>query len=178
MTKDNEKDRKAKAISMLFTAFGQGSEAERMAMYVKKLQDVPADVLDKACDKVIMECKYLPSIAELVQAAKSLVKEANGTNALPFAEVWKEILEQIDATYFDWEEGTYSRKEISQLVKCFGGLKELRMMTTAEVPIVRAQMKAMYEGICKRNEESEANGYILGTSVLIDSGKDVRLILK
>jgi hypothetical protein len=178
MTKDNEKDRKAKAISMLFTAFGQGSEAERMAMYVKKLQDVPADVLDKACDKVIMECKYLPSIAELVQAAKALVKEANGTADLPFAEVWKEIMQQLHETYFDWEEGTFSRKEIAELVRCIGGLKELRMMTTAEEPVIRAQMNKMYDGICARNKEKENNGYILGTAVLIDSGKDVRLILK
>ena len=178
MNKVNEKDRKAKAISMLFTAYGQGSEAERMAMYVKKLADVPADVLDKACDKVIMECKYLPSIAELIQAARNLVAEANGTNALPFAQVWEEILQQLDETYFDWEEGTYSRKEIKQLVDAVGGLRSLRMMTTSEMPTIRAQMNKMYDGICKRNEEQQTNGYVLGTAVLIENGKEVRLLLK
>lgn len=174
---DNEMERKGKIITMLFTAYGQGGEAERMAMYVKKLKDVPADVLDKACDKAIMESKYLPTIAELVEAAKDLVSEVNGTDTVPFAEVWEEIMDQLHQTYFDWEEGTFSRKEIKQLVDAFGGLRELRMMETSAAPVIRAQMNKMYDGICAKNKEKRTNGYVLGTTVLIETtGNRARLL--
>lgn len=162
-----DKAKKAKSITMMFTAFGQGGDAERMAMYVEMLKDVPAEVLDNACRKSIMERKYLPTISEIIEDAHNLVSEANGTQTLPFAEVWKEILQQLHETYFDWEEGKFSRKEIEQLVKCFGGLRELRMMTTAEEPIIRSQMNKMYDGICARNKEKRTNNYILGYGVLM-----------
>jgi len=174
----NDKVKKAKIITTLFAAYGQSSDAERMATYVEKLKDIPAEVLDKVCDKAVFECKYLPSIAELYEATQNIVSEANGTNVVPFAQAWEEIMQQIDETYFDWEEGTYSRKEIKQLVDAFGGLRELRMMQTSELPIIRAQMNKMYDGICKRNKEQHMNQYILGQTFLIDSGNEVRLKLK
>jgi hypothetical protein len=178
MATAQDKAKKAKAITMMFTAFGQAGEAERMATYVEMLEDIPAEILGKVCKKAVMECKYLPTIAEIVQSAHSIVAEANGTAELPFAEVWKEIMQQLHETYFDWEEGTYSRKEIEQLVKCFGGLRELRMMTTAEEPVIRAQMNKMYDGICAKNKEKKMNQYVLGNTLLIESDKEVRLMLK
>ena len=166
----SDKERRAKVISMLFASYRQGSDAESMAVYIEMLKDIPVQVLDKACRKAIMERKYLPSIAELVEDAQNIMAEAKGTNELPFAEVWKEVLLQLDATYFDFEKPKFSRKEIEQLVEAFGGLRELRMMETKDVPIVRAQMKAMYEGICRRNREKKMNEVVLGTAVLIDAG--------
>ena len=180
MSKTDDKIKRAKVITTLFAAYGQSSDAERMATYVEMLKDIPAEVLDRVCKKAILECKYLPSIAELFEATQNLVREANGTNELPFAEVWKEILQQIDETYFDWEVPHFSRKEIKQLVDAFGGLRELRMMQTSEVPIIRAQMNKMYDGICARNRERHTNAYVLGagTAYMIDSGDEVRLKLK
>lgn len=176
----NDTEKRAKIISMLFAAFRQGSDAESMAVYVEMLKDVPVDILDLACRKSIKVRKYLPAIAEILEDAQSLVAEANGTSELPFAEVWKEILQQIDKTYFDWEEPQFSRAEIKQLVDAFGGLHELRMMETKEVPIIRSQMKAMYEGICKRNREKAANESVLGfgSTVLIGDGDSARWLLK
>ena len=64
MATAHDKAKKAKAITMMFTAFGQAGEAERMATYVEMLDCISADILDKVCTKAIMECKYLPSLAE------------------------------------------------------------------------------------------------------------------
>ena len=178
MSKADDKIKRAKIITTLFAAYGQSSDAERMATYVEMLKDIPAEVLDRVCKKAILECKYLPSIAELFEGTQNLVRESNGTSIVPFAQVWEEIMKQLDETYFDWEEGTYSRKEIKQLVDAFGGLRELRMMQTSEVPIIRAQMNKMYDGICARNKERHTNEYVLGAAYLIDSGNEVRLKLK
>jgi len=176
--KKQEMEQRTQIITKLLMLYDKGGDDGMIASYVDVLKDIPVDVLQAACKKLSMESEYRPTPATIVKAAKNLVAESNGTNALPFADVWKEILEQLDATYFDWEEGEFSRKEIKQLVSSVGGLRSLRTMTTSEMPTIRAQMCKMYEGICKRNEEKENNGYILGTAVLIEDANKVRLLLK
>ena len=171
-----DKAKKAKSITMLFTSFGQGHDADRMATYVEMLKDVPSEILDKACKKAIMECKHLPTIAELVESSQNIVAETNGTQELPFADVWDEILKEIERTYV-WDKPQFSRKEIEQLVRSFGW-SELKMMETREIPVIRSQLNKMYDGICKRNRERKMNQYVLGQAVLIESGNEVRLKLK
>lgn len=172
----SETEQRAKCIAMLFTSFGQGSDAERMATYVEILKDVPAEVLSKACKKAMMKCKYLPSIAELVESAQDIVAEANGTHELPFAEAWKEIERELHNT-FVYGKPKFSRPEIEQAVNCFGW-QELCEMKTSDIPIIRAQLKGMYEAICQRNKEKNMNHYVLGTAMLIEDEDGVRLLLK
>lgn len=174
--KKQELEKRTQIITKLLTIYDKGGDDGMIASYVDVLKDVPIDVLQIACHKLSLESEYRPTPAVVFKAAKNLVAEANGTNTLPFAEVWKEILQQIDETYFDWEEPHFSRKEIKQLVDAFGGLRELRMMQTSEVPIVRAQMNKMYDGICARNSERQTNEYVLGTGRLIDVGEEKRLL--
>ena len=176
--KKQEMEQRTQIITKLLMIYDKGGDDGMIASYVEVLKDIPVDVLQAACKKLSVESEYRPTPAAIFKAAKNLVAESNGTNALPFAEAWKEIMQQLRETYFDWEEGSFSRKEIKQLVDCVGGLRSLRMMTTSEEPIVRSQMSKMYEGICKRNEERQVNGYILGTVALIDTDKEMRLMLK
>lgn len=174
----NELEKRTQTITTLLSIYDKGADKNMITAYVTVTKDIPLDVLEKTCKKLMVESESRPVPATIVKAAKELVAEANGTDILPFAEAWKEIMQQLNETYFDWEDGKYSRKEIEQLVKCFGGLRELRMMTTAEEPVIRAQMKAMYEGICKKNQERAMNGYVLGTTVLIEDKNAVRLMLE
>ena len=159
----DDMERKGKSITMLFTAFGQGSEAERMAMYVQMLQEIPAEVLDQTCRKAILESKFLPSIAELLESARNLV--GNGTSFKPFPEVWEEILAELDRTYI-WDVPQFSTKEIEKLVRSFGW-EELRYMETKNVPIIRAQMRDMYNAICEQAKETMLNQYVVGQGKLL-----------
>ena len=164
----SNKERKGRAVAKMFLAFGQASDGERMALYVDLLKDVPAEVLEVACKKASMESQHLPTVAEIIKSAKEIVAEANGTKAVPFAEAWEEILNVLRETYV-WDVPQFSHKEIQQVVDAFGW-EELRMMETKDIPIIRSQLKGMYEAICQRNEEKAMNGYLLGTNVLISSG--------
>lgn len=161
-------ERRGKAIAKMFAVFGQSSDGERMALYVDLLKDIPADVLEVACKKACMESQYLPTVAELIKSAKDLVAEANGTKPVPFAEAWEEILKVLRETYV-WDVPQFSHTEIQQLVNSFGW-EELRMMETKDVPIIRSQLKGMYEAICQRSEEKAINGYLLGKNGLIGDG--------
>jgi len=170
---NNETGRKGKSIAMLFTAYGQGGDAERMAMYVEMLQDIPAEVLAKACKKSITTRKYLPSIAEIIEDAQNIVNESNGTPDVPFAEAWKEITKELHDT-FVYGKPSFSRKEIEDTVNAFGW-QELCEMRTSDIPIIRAQLKSMYEGICARAKEKRTNNYVLGVGVLLGSDDYERL---
>lgn len=167
-----ETERKGKAVAKMFAVFGQSSDGERMALYVDLLKDIPTDVLETACRKASMESSYLPTVAELIKSSKDLVAEANGTKAVPFPEAWEEILKVLGETYV-WDVPQFSHTEIQQLVNAFGW-EELRMMETKDIPIIRSQLKGMYEAICQRNEEKAMNGYLLGKNKLI--GSETRLL--
>ena len=164
--KIDDKSKKAKAIAMLFGSFGQGSDAERMAIYVEMLNDIPADVLDKVCKKAMYESKYLPSIAELVQSANNFIGEMAGQTILPWDEAWKEIEKEMHDT-FVYGKPQFSRPEIEKAVKAFGW-QELCEVTIKELPIVRAQLRDMYNGICEQSRRSKINSYVMGDGVLIE----------
>ena len=161
-----DKAKKAKSLTMLFTCFGQGNEAERIAMYVEMLDNIPAEVLDAVCKKTIYECKYLPSVAEILQATKNLVGSVNGTGVKPFNEAWKEIEKEMKDT-FVYGEPNFSTPEITEAVKCFGW-NELCSVLTKDLPIVRAQLRDIYNMVCEQKKEETVNNHVLGRGALIE----------
>lgn len=164
--KIDDKSKKAKAIAMLFGSFGQGSDAERMAIYVEMLNDIPADVLDKVCRKTILESKFLPSIAELLQSARNLIGDMTGNGTPTWEEAWKEIEHEMQTT-FVYGEPQFSHPAIKQAVDAFGW-QELCSVLTKDLPIVRAQLRDMYNGICEQSRRSKINSYVMGDGVLIE----------
>ena len=85
----NEQIERARTIGALFGAFGQGADEARIAIYVRMLKDIPVDVLKVTAEKVMMENKFLPTIAELVEATRSLMAEAEpDTRVKTWAEAW------------------------------------------------------------------------------------------
>ena len=49
--------------------------AFKARVYAKKFEHVPADIMKYACDKVIMNCKFFPTVAEINEyISKSLVE--------------------------------------------------------------------------------------------------------
>ena len=171
-----ELQRRTKIITALMAIWNCSGNENMITSYVATTKDVPVDLLDAACKKVSAECESRPVPATIIKAAKSLQGEVNGTNFLPFPDVWEEIIRELHDN-FVYGEPKFSRTEIKELVNAFGW-QELCEMRTSDIPIIRAQLKKMYEDICERKKEKDVNAYVLGTAVLIDSGDTVRLMLK
>ena len=102
--------------------------------------------------------------------------EMAGNGVLSWDEAWKEIVKEMHDT-FVYGKPKFSRPEIEKAVNAFGW-QELCEVTIKELPIVRAQLRDMYNGICETSKKSKINAYVLGTASLLDDGKIVRLILK
>ena len=160
---NNEAEARIRIIATLFGAYGQAVDGQRPSIYVKMLKDIPVNVLERACQKIILENKFLPSIAEVVEASRSLVGTADDDSRIrEWDEAWAEIERAMQAT--PWREyHTFSRPEIAQAVASFGW-HDLQMTLAEDMPTVRAQVRRMYEDVCKRTKERGSNEYILGKS--------------
>ena len=171
---DNVKIR-TQLTSSFLAVYGCAGDGNIIAAYVQVLQDIPIEVLGKAYDKVMLECDKRPVPAIVYRAAKNLVETHNGTNALPWGEVQKEIQQGINRVWFhgclgepvsDEEYGKpcspkWSRPEIKTVVDTYG-FDNLCKCLESDMPIVWSQLRKAYESIMESKKENEVNGYILG----------------
>lgn len=155
-------------ITKLFAIFGQSSDGKRIAAYTQYLAEIPPEVLGMVCKKAVLECKYLPSIAELVQSANNLIGDMTGNGTPTWEEAWKEIEHEMQTT-FVYGKPKFSHLVIDQAVDAFGW-QELCAVLVKDLPIVRAQLRDMYNNICADNRKKAVNAHVMGKGRLLESG--------
>lgn len=155
----DQKER-ARIVSVLFKTYGQ-NDKDRQATYVTVLSEIPNEVLSKACKKLILEQKFLPSVSEIVDACKSLIGTVDEASRVKsWDEAWQEIQTAMQRTPWH-KKPTFSRPEIETAVRAFGW-KELQSVLEVDMPTVRAQVRRFYEDACERSQEQSLNKYVLG----------------
>ena len=153
-------EKRIKILTVLFGMFGQAGDDNRIELYLQFTQDLPTDVLDKAVKKVVTECKFLPTVAEIIEAARGLVAEAEpDTRVKTWAEAWGEIERAMYRTPWG-RTPTFSTPEIAEAVYSFGW-NTLHTAEAREMPTIRAQIRRMYEDICARRKEQANNRYAI-----------------
>lgn len=171
---------KAKIIASMFACYGQGADSIRIATYTQVLSDLPTDVLSKVCKKLILESKFLPSIAEIVEASRSLLGTADGNKVLSWAEAQKEIQQGINRTWYhgclgeDVPDDLYgkpcepkwSTDEVKQTIEAYG-FDNIGKALESDMPIVWSQLRKIYETICQREKEETINKFVLGEGNLL-----------
>lgn len=167
---DNDKARRIKIIATLFGAFGQSNDANRQVIYVESLKDMRLDLLEKSCRKLLLEKKFVPSIAEIVEASRSLAGEiSEGLRVKSWPEAWAEIERKMFAT--PWGKvPIFSTPEIAEAVFSYGW-DTLQTSLEADMPIVRAQIRRIYDDVCARGVDRANNSYVINrnTSTLISA---------
>ncbi len=143
----------------MFAFYGQGSDEAKGAAYTRFLIDIPIDVLQAACDKLVLTSKFLPTVSEIIAAAQSLVEESNGQRMKTWDEAWAEI-QQVCKDVFIYGKPTWSTVEIEAAVNSFG-YKELCTAPQKDMQIVRAQMRQIYESVCARAKDKQVNEFVL-----------------
>ncbi|MGM9519549.1 MAG: hypothetical protein ACI3WS_02630 [Phascolarctobacterium sp.] len=171
----NDNARRIKIIATLFGAFGQSSDANRQVIYVESLKDIQVELLEKACRKLLLEKKFVPSIAEIVEASRSLAGEVDeNLRVKSWPEAWAEIEKAMFAT--PWGKlPTFSTPEIAEAVFSYGW-NTLQASAEADMPIVRAQVRRIYEDVCARGVNMANNAYVITrrTSCLLSTRSDQR----
>lgn len=170
-----DKTTNAKIIASMFACYGQGQDGVRIAAYTNVLSGIPMEILSRVCKKLILESKFLPSVAEIVEASRSLMGTMDESSRMkPWAEAWQEIEYQMK-TAFVYDKPVFSTKEIEKTVKCYGW-KDLCETPSKDFSIAKAQLRNMYEQVCARSKEESVNNYVLGAGKLLDD-KCIKLIV-
>ena len=165
-----DKTTSAKIIASMFACYGQGQDGVRIATYTSVLTDIPTDILSKVCRKMILESKFLPSVAEIVEASRSLIGSMDESSRMkPWAEAWQEIEHQMH-TAFVYEKPVFSTPEIEKAVK-----HELCETPSKDFRIAKAQLRDMYHEVCQRSKEESVNKFVLGEGKLLDD-KCIKLL--
>lgn len=170
------------AVAILFTAFGKAEDVNRQTVYVMALNNIQPELLIKACNVLMTDSKFLPTIAEIVETAKAVNADKN--RELPaWSEAWAEIQKQVHDA-FVYKKPVFSCPEIEQAAIRFGWM-ELCEAKTDDMPTIHAQVRRIYEDICNRAEEqrkygllarNDVAGYITGQPVKAD--KCIEMVFK
>lgn len=159
MDKKQNRSEIIKQMAVLFGAYGQAADIDRQKIYVADLSDFPAELIGAACKKLRYEAKFLPTISEIVEAAKSLTATSTGKRLPSWLEAQREIEAQIRAAGM-YKSPTFSCKEIEQAVRAYGWLN-ICMSHTSNMPTVWAQLRKLYENACKYQRSEATNRYVL-----------------
>lgn len=175
------------AVQLLFTAYRLENEEETQDVYASMLADIPPKLLNKTVKKSICEQKFLPAIAEIRQAAMSLMGTVDPSRKVKtWAEAQKEIARGLSRTWFvgclgevpfDHPgfgqpcEPKWSTPEIKAAVDSYG-LDSLNRVMEADMPTVWAQLRRAYDQACQRKDEAAVNSYVLGK----DAGRMQQLV--
>ena len=172
--------RKVQAMTTLFIAYGKQNETERIALYCKAFNDVPTDILQKIVEKVINDCEFLPSVARMREAGRSLIGSVDETQRVkPWVEVQKEIQKGIARTWYhgclgeDVPDELYGKScdpkwstpEVKEAVDSYG-FENLGKVLESDMPIVWSQLRKAYEQACERKKDNETNTLVLDGSEL------------
>lgn len=144
----------------MFAAYDKADNAKQIAAYSMILQDIPDEILMKACHKLLIVNKFLPAIAEIVQACRHITGEINpATRERSWDEAWNEIQREVQRCGL-YERMTFSTPEIEAAAKAYG-LRELCQLRADEVQTASAQCRRFYEDACRRKHDKEASAYVL-----------------
>lgn len=176
-----DKTTNAKIIASMFACYGQGNDGVRIAIYVNALSDIPTGILSKVCRKMILESKFLPSVAEIVEASRSLIGFVDESQRVKsWGEAQQEIQRGIRMTWYHGCLGEdvpadlygkscdpkWSTDEIRQTVEAYG-FDNIGRANVEDMPIVWSQLRKIYESICNRKKEESVNKFVLGAGKLL-----------
>lgn len=164
----------AQAVGILFAAFGQEQNKQRMKIYMQMLQDVPEDVFKKVVQKTICENKFLPSVAEIAEACRSLMATVSGTKEVPdWGEAWSEIEKAMRNTAWG-RTPKFSHPAIEQAVNNYGW-KSIHEVMADDFHTMQAQLRRMYDEAAKRYVENKRNEAILSSDALLQ-GESLKML--
>lgn len=168
-------ERYYKTICYFFMMYGKENEEERIKAYAQKLQDIPLDVLKAVLNKLVLTSKFVPSIAEIIEAGHSLLEEVKGEKTKTWQEAQTEISKGLSRTWFVGCLGEvpfdhpdfgkpcdpmWSTPEIKAAVDSYG-LDNLNRVLEEDMPTVWAQLRRAYEQACQRKDERKVHQYVI-----------------
>lgn len=132
-----------KAIGLLQLAYKKEFDEQQLDFYVSMLADIPPAALAAGVTYCIQHSKFLPSIAEIREAAQTGINLASGTHAMTENEAWGLVQKAIRSVGM-YEKPKFDSPILQQVVDRLGW-KDICQTPTEDTGILRAQFRRAYE---------------------------------
>lgn len=159
MSPENEK--KLKILTAFLKIYPSSRLDEQgIVMYLRLLSSVSAAELQIAMQKIARNCKFFPSVAEIIQSVEQIRQALNPASRIPSVdEAWGEVTIQIREAY-PYRKPKFSTQEITDTVRNMGW-SMICETPTGDMNIVRAHFRDIYQNMLKRKRERAETNAIL-----------------
>lgn len=132
---------------------------DTIVVYAVALSELPPIKLQAGVLRCLRTCKFLPSIAEVMEAAQEVTEHANGTKVASPDEAWNEVQRQMQEAFI-YKKPVFSTLEIERAALAMGwiGLCET---PTNQIGTARAQFLRLYESVCGRQKSNQVNDNVI-----------------
>lgn len=151
----------AKVIATYLTAYPQSKiEPTGLVLYAKALNDYSLPEIEAAMTKLLAVSKFFPSVSEIIEQIHNVRGIASDAPELAAAEAWGEVMDYVKhkGIYQSWP---YSRSEVKEAVRQFGGREELCLLEMDTVGVARAQFMRIYDSIVQREKDRDASKWAI-----------------
>ena len=143
-----------KALSFLQLAYNRSLSEQQLEFYVEMLKDVHPGILAVAVRKLINTSKFLPTIAEIREAANAVDDIANGCVGLDADQAWG-IVQKAIKSVGQYAKPVFEDEVLAETVDHLGW-KDICQTPVDDTAILRAQFRKAFETNRERRKERKA----------------------
>lgn len=143
---NQDRESSAKLLTLARKSFPSSkADAETITLYLAALDDLTYAQIKAGVLKCMNTAKFFPTIAEIREAAESMVEHANHTGKPDAGEAWGEAMRFVtESSPYDQHPFRWSCEEVHEAVKRLGTMT-LFEMTNDGIPATRGQFMKIYD---------------------------------
>lgn len=132
---------------------------QSIAIYAIALSEITEAELTAGVLRCMRTCKFFPSIAEIMEAAQTVVEVAKGTREKSPDEAWNEVQRQMEEA-FVYKKPVFSTTEIEKAALSMGWIG-LCNTPTDQIGTARAQFLKLYASVLGRSKDTRINDRVI-----------------
>ena len=151
---NQDRESSAKLLTLARKSFPSSkADAETITLYLAALDDLTYAQIKAGVLKCMNTAKFFPTIAEIREAAESMVEHANKTGKPDAGEAWGEVMKFVmTSSPYDQRPFPWSCEEVHEAVKRLGTMT-LFEMTTDGIPATRGQYMKIYDKLLAEKKD-------------------------
>lgn len=151
---NQDRESSAKLLTLARKSFPSSkTDAETITLYLAALDDLTYAQIKAGVLKCMNTAKFFPTIAEIREAAESMVEHANHTGKPDAGEAWGEVMRFImKSSPYDQHPFPWSCEEVHEAVRRMGTLT-LFETTNESLPATRGQFMKIYDKLLAEKKD-------------------------
>ena len=148
------KEQTLKAIGVFNLAYSREFDEQRLELCVHMLSDIHPVTLSKACENLIYQSRFLPTIAEIREECQKISNIVNNREKdIDYTEAWEMVIKAAERKGYD--DGLDTLPPLVKKAAQRIGWYDICYSKFEDMPTIRAQFGNIYNQISERSKEEE-----------------------